>query len=380
MVTGASDEQAANRPEPPAACPWPGRFLHTLPHPVASFAMRPSGIYPVRAEIQAADRRRGPLNPRAPERTYVSVQSANTRLPGSLHGPRHCPPNSGEPDPWPTRLRRRRERPADPGRSSCRPAGAGGNTPRCSPHRQHDRRRCPRSRKPTRRKAATRSAVLRLQFHPRPTDRGGGAADLYASANEHWMDYLEERDLIVSESRVKPDRQCAGAGRTRPMPGAVRSIRPTRTAIAEVLGPTAGWRWADPDHVPAGIYARQALESLGHWEVLRDPAWPAPTTCGRAGAGRDRRGWPLGIVYATRLPGSATWCRSVARTTFPPFAPPPAATCRSHYHDRPRPSWIRPPRPPKSSSTTLRGCRRGAVIEAAGLHRPRPIGRRRCTG
>ena len=32
---------------------------------------------------------------------------------------------------------------------------------------------------------------------------------------------------------------------------------------------------ADPDYVPAGIYARQALESLGWWSELRDRVVPA---------------------------------------------------------------------------------------------------------
>ena len=62
----------------------------------------------------------------------------------------------------------------------------------------------------------------------------------------------------------------------------------------------AGGRLAlgNPDHVPAGIYARQALEALGLWPGVKDRLAPAADV--RAALALVARGEaPSGIVYAT---------------------------------------------------------------------------------
>ncbi|MDE2811349.1 MAG: molybdate ABC transporter substrate-binding protein, partial [Gemmatimonadota bacterium] len=54
----------------------------------------------------------------------------------------------------------------------------------------------------------------------------------------------------------------------------------------------------DPDHVPAGQYARQALEKLGWWPALKSRIAPAPDV--RAALVYVERGeCAAGIVYAT---------------------------------------------------------------------------------
>jgi molybdate transport system substrate-binding protein len=54
----------------------------------------------------------------------------------------------------------------------------------------------------------------------------------------------------------------------------------------------------DPDHVPAGIYARQALSSLGMWRTLAPRLARADNV--RAALALVERGEvPLGIIYAT---------------------------------------------------------------------------------
>ncbi len=54
----------------------------------------------------------------------------------------------------------------------------------------------------------------------------------------------------------------------------------------------------DPEHVPAGIYARQALESLGLWSGIENRLARADNV--RAALALVARGEaPLGIVYAT---------------------------------------------------------------------------------
>jgi len=67
--------------------------------------------------------------------------------------------------------------------------------------------------------------------------------------------------------------------------------------LAQALG---GGRLAlgDPAHVPAGLYARAALERLGVWESVRKRLAPAEDV--RAALALVARGEaPLGIVYAT---------------------------------------------------------------------------------
>ncbi|MCB1518337.1 MAG: molybdate ABC transporter substrate-binding protein [Hyphomicrobiaceae bacterium] len=69
------------------------------------------------------------------------------------------------------------------------------------------------------------------------------------------------------------------------------------TSIADALG-AGRLALGDPAHVPAGIYAKEALENLGEWDVLENRLAPASDVRGAlnfvaAGAA------PLGIVYKT---------------------------------------------------------------------------------
>jgi molybdate transport system substrate-binding protein len=54
----------------------------------------------------------------------------------------------------------------------------------------------------------------------------------------------------------------------------------------------------DPDHVPAGIYAKAALEKLGVWEQVKDHL-AAAQSVRAALTFVERAETPLGIVYAT---------------------------------------------------------------------------------
>lgn len=123
----------------------------------------------------------------------------------------------------------------------------------------------------------------------------GAAADVYFSADVQWMDYLQERGLLRAGSR----RDLLGnslvliapAGKSPPV-----SIGPGFD-LARLLG---GGRLAvaDPDSVPAGIYARQALERLGVWSSVLPRLVRAENV--RAALEYVARGdAPLGIVYRT---------------------------------------------------------------------------------
>jgi molybdate transport system substrate-binding protein len=123
----------------------------------------------------------------------------------------------------------------------------------------------------------------------------GAPADVYLSANPKWMDYLAERGMIEPNSRsdLLGNRIVfiAPKGRRPSLAG---------SPIAELIERIGDDKIAmgDPTHVPAGIYARQALANLGLWERAEPKV--APTRDVRAALALVERGEaPLGIVYAT---------------------------------------------------------------------------------
>jgi molybdate transport system substrate-binding protein len=127
----------------------------------------------------------------------------------------------------------------------------------------------------------------------------GAPADVVALASTEWADYLAERDLIRAGSRVSPigNRLAVAAPADSPV---TLSDPPTAPEMLAALGPHGRLALGDPAHVPAGIYARQALESLGLWDALVPHL--APTGDVRAALALVVRGEaPLGIVYASDI-------------------------------------------------------------------------------
>jgi molybdate transport system substrate-binding protein len=131
----------------------------------------------------------------------------------------------------------------------------------------------------------------------------GAPADIFISANTRWMDYLAEqghvaaalrRDLLTNELVwIAPDD---GA----PAPASLDALG---TQLGARLG-AGRLAVGDPDHVPAGMYARQALETLGLWDVVRDRLAPAQNV--RVALMLVARGEaPLGIVYRTDATAAA---------------------------------------------------------------------------
>ena len=133
------------------------------------------------------------------------------------------------------------------------------------------------------------SAVLARQIE------AGAHADLYISADTAWMTYLQSRRLIDAASR----RDLLGNTLVLIAP----ADSPLRLAIAPhfpLALALAGGRLAmgDPDSVPAGRYARTALERLGVWSALSGHL--ALTDNVRSALVFVARGEaPLGIVYQT---------------------------------------------------------------------------------
>ncbi|WP_448661289.1 molybdate ABC transporter substrate-binding protein [Sphingomonas sp. CJ20] len=126
----------------------------------------------------------------------------------------------------------------------------------------------------------------------------GAPADLFASADEAWMDDLEKRGRIVRGTRAPflGNRLVVVQPADRPMPEA--SIR-----LAQLLR-TGRIALADPESVPAGRYARAALERMRLWEMVA-PRVVRAENVRAAMALVERGGADWAAVYATDARASA---------------------------------------------------------------------------
>jgi molybdate transport system substrate-binding protein len=124
----------------------------------------------------------------------------------------------------------------------------------------------------------------------------GAPANVFASADEKWMDYLADRKLIAADTR----KSLLG----NDLVLVVAAAKPMHVTInksfdlAGLLGPNGRLATGDPAHVPVGIYAEQALKKLGMWDSVAPKL--ARTEDVRAALLLVERGEaPAGIVYAT---------------------------------------------------------------------------------
>jgi len=124
----------------------------------------------------------------------------------------------------------------------------------------------------------------------------GAPADVFISADDEWMDYLRDRKLIEPASRFVLVRNALVL--IAPVTSPLKSIDPAdRRAMLAALG-SGRLAVAETSTVPAGKYARQALEKLGLWNAVA--ARLAQGENVRAALEYVARGdTPLGIVYLT---------------------------------------------------------------------------------
>jgi len=123
----------------------------------------------------------------------------------------------------------------------------------------------------------------------------GAPADLFISADEAWMDYVASRRLVRAGDVVRIARNRLVL--IAPASSNVQlSIKPGFT-LSETLG-TGRLAVGDPASVPAGKYAKSALEALGVWGSVHGKLAPGENV--RVALQFVARGeCPLGIVYAT---------------------------------------------------------------------------------
>lgn len=124
----------------------------------------------------------------------------------------------------------------------------------------------------------------------------GAPADIFASADEPWADYLEKRDLLL------PGTRRSVLGNTLVLIAPADQAAPVTLApgvnLVERLGVQGRIATGDPASVPVGIYAEAALKTLGIWDQVSPRLARAENV--RAALLLVERGEaPLGIVYAT---------------------------------------------------------------------------------
>lgn len=134
------------------------------------------------------------------------------------------------------------------------------------------------------------SSTLALQIEH------GAPADVFASADELWMDKLTRAGRIDAQSRA--DFTANALVLVEPK----ASLKPVTLKpgmdFSAVLGPNGRLAVGDPANVPAGIYAEQALKKLDLWSAVQARLAPADNV--RSAMMLVSTGEaPAGIVYAT---------------------------------------------------------------------------------
>lgn len=88
----------------------------------------------------------------------------------------------------------------------------------------------------------------------------GSPTDIFVSANEHWIEYAAEQGLLENGRSVMFACNTLVFVEPAELPSGLTS--PADLAGAERIS------MGDPEHVPAGRYAKEALEHYGLWEGL----------------------------------------------------------------------------------------------------------------
>lgn len=124
----------------------------------------------------------------------------------------------------------------------------------------------------------------------------GAPADLFISADQQWMDDVVAKNSVVSSTRytllgndlvlIAPKSDAAKAVTIDSNTDWKSLLKGERLAVG------------DPDHVPAGIYAKEALQKLGAWDALSPQLAPA-NNVRAALALVERNETPYGIVYGS---------------------------------------------------------------------------------
>jgi molybdate transport system substrate-binding protein len=154
----------------------------------------------------------------------------------------------------------------------------------------------------------------------------GAPADVFLSADDAQMDRVQAAGRVRAEDRVELLSNVLAVAQSS---GQVKAIeRPAELAAVKRLA------LADPDVVPAGVYAKRWLQSLGVWEAARPHVIPTLDVRAALAAVESGRADAC-IVYETDL-RMARRARPVPRQTLlrwgamPPIRYPVAAVTGAH--------------------------------------------------
>jgi molybdate transport system substrate-binding protein len=100
----------------------------------------------------------------------------------------------------------------------------------------------------------------------------GAPADIFISANPQWVDYLKQRGALSRQPTLIAGNRLVLIAPT----GSPISFKFNQsTSLSAAIG--GGWlALAEPDHVPAGIYAMAGLKKLNQWTGISGRLARAP--------------------------------------------------------------------------------------------------------
>ncbi|OSN02023.1 molybdate ABC transporter substrate-binding protein [Lonsdalea populi] len=130
----------------------------------------------------------------------------------------------------------------------------------------------------------------------------GAPADIFISADQQWMDYAQNKQLIENGSRYTLLGNALVV--IAPKSADVKTIDINAATVWKSLLKGGRLAVGDPDHVPAGIYAKEALQNLKAWDTV-SPLMARASDVRGALALVEREEAPLGIVYGSDAVASA---------------------------------------------------------------------------
>ncbi|TFJ92273.1 molybdate ABC transporter substrate-binding protein [Lentibacillus salicampi] len=94
--------------------------------------------------------------------------------------------------------------------------------------------------------------------------RSGAPVDVFLSADQKWMDRLADKDMIATDTRTDfiQNRLVLISSRGKSIPADQLTDLPNVDVGQIAIG--------NPESVPAGDYAKQALREAGVWQALQD--------------------------------------------------------------------------------------------------------------
>ncbi len=138
------------------------------------------------------------------------------------------------------------------------------------------------------------SSVLARQIE------AGSPAQIFISADLDWMNYLQERDLVLGQPHMLAHNKLVMIA---PLDSDVKLTIGKSMNLQSVLG-IERLAIGDPASVPAGRYARAALEYFGQWSSIEKQVIPVENVR-VALVIVEAREAALGVVYATDAKVSA---------------------------------------------------------------------------